>query len=253
MDSSVASLELIEKLILPDFKYIRNDVTEVTTGMPLYHSILSAIAMGDGATQSTFRRAGVSKEVGEKAIEELCEIGIIRVDKAKAIFTSWEDVTPLSNRLYFTSPFLRFWFAFVSPIFKGIRDGDYKEIREEFTNRSHEFYAPIFRELSYELLKLNFQKEDAIVEIGEYWDATNLFDIYAKRASSGTIVGRVKYTNSKMNKSELTRLQESAKESGINADIFVLVSKTGFSKELKALKGANLRLITLKNFKKLVE
>jgi len=39
----------------------------------------------------------------------------------------------------------------------------------------------------------------------------------------------------------------------MKADIFVIFSKRGFSNELKSLKGENLKLFTVKNFKKLVE
>jgi len=134
IDTTQDAIALIEELILPDFRYIRNDVTDLTTGMPLHHSILSAVALGDGRTHTAYRRANVSKEVGDNAVAELCESGIIRLDKEKAVFSSWDEAQSVSNKLYFTSPFLRFWFAFISPIFKGIRDGDYKEIRERFQN-----------------------------------------------------------------------------------------------------------------------
>ena len=251
LDTSRESMQLIEELILPDFRYIRNDVTELTTGMPLHHSILTAIALGDGQTHTAFKRANVSKEVGETAIEELCESGIIRLEKSKAIFTSWESSESVSNKLYFTSPFLRFWFAFVSPLFKGIRDGDYKEIQERFANRKTEFLQLTFVELSHELLKMNFV-DDNIESISEYWDNSIELDIFARTKSGETVVGICKYTNSKLKKSELTRLEELCKKAKIEADIFVLVSKSGFSNELKSLKGEKLRLISLKNFKKLV-
>jgi hypothetical protein len=253
IDTTQDAIALIEELILPDFRYIRNDVTDLTTGMPLHHSILSAIALGDGRTHTAYRRANVSKEVGDNAVVELCESGIIRLDKEKAVFSSWDEAQSVSNKLYFTSPFLRFWFAFISPIFKGIRDGDYKEIRERFQNRKAEFMQLTFVELSHELLKLNFSKEDKLKEISAYWDNNIELDIYAKTKSGKTIVGVCKYTNAKVKKSELTRLQEACKEAKIDADIFVIISKNGFSNELKNMKNSTLRLITLKNFKKLVE
>ena len=245
-------MELIEELILPDFRYIRNDVTELTTGMPLYHSILTGIAMGDGQTHTAYKRANTSAEVGANAVEELCETGIIRLEKSKKIFTSWSENETVSNKLFFTSPFLRFWFAFVSPLFKGVRDGDFKEVRERFANRQSEFLQLPFIELSQEVLKLSM-KEDPIVEIGTYWDNKIELDIYAKTKSGKTIVGSCKYTNSKVKKSELTRLQEICANAKIEADIFVLFSKSGYSNELKSLKGENLKLFTIKNFKKLVE
>jgi hypothetical protein len=252
IDTSKSNLELIESLILPDFRYIRNDVTDLTTGMPLYHSILTGIAMGDGKTHTAFKRANTSQEIGMNAINELCDTGIIKLQKGSKHFTSWKENETVSNKLFFASPFLRFWFAFVSPIFKGIREGDYKELRERFANRESEFIQLPFVELSHELLKLNFV-DDKIVEIGTYWDNEIELDIYAKTKSGKIIVGVCKYTNSKLKKSELTKLQELCAKSNIKVDTFVLVSKSGFSNELKSLKGEKLRLISLKNFKKLID
>ena len=253
IDTAKPSYELIEKLILQDYNYIRNDVSDITGGAPLYHALLSAIAMGDGKTHASYKRAKLEKEVGDKAVAELVERGIIRVQKPKKEFTSWSDDEKIDNKLYFTTPFLRFWFAFVSPLFKGIRDGDYSEVKKRWENREAEFTNLIFTQLSHELLKDVFEKEDPIVEISSYWDKEAEFDIFAKTKSGKTIVGSTKYTNAKIKKSELSRLQELAKKANIDADIFVIVSKKGFSSELKALKGKELRLFTIKNFAKLVE
>jgi uncharacterized protein len=147
---------------------------------------------------------------------------------------------------------LRFWFAFISPLFKGIRDGDFKEVKQRFLNNESEFIQLTFIQLSHELIKRQM-KDDKIVEIGTYWDREVELDIYAKTQSGKTIVGSCKYTNNKVKKSELTRLQEACATAKIEADIFVLVSKKGFSTELKSLKSDKLKLFTLKNFKSLVE
>ena len=209
----------------------------------MYHSILTAIAMGDGKIHSVYKRAKVSTLVGDKAVEELCERKIIRRKQSKNA----------DSKLYFTTPFLRFWFAFVSPLFKGIRDGDYSEVQARWENREQEFTTLTFTELSHELLKVAF-KEDPIFEISEYWQNDNLeIDIFGKTKSKKTIVGSAKYTNTKVKKSELSRVQELCEKAQIKPDIFVLVAKKGFSSELKSLKGENLKLFTLKNFAKLVE
>jgi len=253
LDTSKPSFELIKKLVLSDYRYIRNDVSEVSTGMPLYHLILSGIAMGDGKTHTAYKRANIAPDVGDKAIEELCDLGIIRLEKSQKVFTSWaeEDGEKVSNKLYFTSPFLRFWFAFVSPLFKGIKEGDYKEISQRFENREGEFLHLAFEQLSQELVKLSFT-EDKVVECSSYWDNNIELEIYAKTASGKVIVGVSKYSNAKVKKSELTKLQEKCEIAKIKADIFVIVAKKGFSNELKALKGENLKLYTAKSFKKLL-
>jgi hypothetical protein len=253
IDTSKPAYELIQKLILDDYAYIRNDVNDITTGAPLYHSLLSAIAMGDGKTHSSYKRAKLDKEVGDKAVEELVERGIIYVEKPKKEFTSWAENEKLDNKLYFTTPFLRFWFAFVSPLFKGIRDKNYTEVKERWQNREAEFVDLIFTQLSHALIKKSFAKEDPIQEISSYWDKKVSFDIFATTKSGKKVVGSCKYTNSKVKKSELRRLQELCSEANIDADIFVIVAKKGFSSELKSLKGENLKLYTLKNFKELLE
>jgi hypothetical protein len=77
--------------------------------------------------------------------------------------------------------------------------------------------------------------------------------IYAKTKSGKIIAGECKYTKQKLKKSTLTKLQQKTKEADLKVDIFVLISKNGFSSELKALKGDNLKLFTIKSFKKLLE
>jgi len=245
-------MELIQKLILNDYRYIRNDVSQLSSGAPVYHSILTGIAQGDGRTHSTYKRAGIDKDVGAKAIEELQNRNIIRVEKPKKVFTSWNENETVDNKLFFTTPFLRFWFAFISPLFKGIRDGNYDEIIQRFTNHKNEFMQLTFIELSHELLKLSF-KEDSIDTINTYWDRNIELNIFAKTVSGKCIVGTCKYTNSKVNKNELSRLEELCKKANIKADIFVIVAKQGFSNELKSLKSETLKLLTLKNFKILIE
>ncbi|WP_321777231.1 DUF234 domain-containing protein [Sulfurimonas sp.] len=219
--------------------------------MPLFHSILSGIALGDGRTHSAFKKASVTHEVGMKAVNELCEIGIIRLEASRKEFTTWADDYKISDKLLFNTPFMRFWFAFVSPIFKGIKDGDYKEVQKRFENKQADFISFMFEQLSLELVKLEF-KNDPIVESGSYWDKDVEIDLYAKTKSGKIIVGSCRYSNAKIKKSELTKLQEKCEKAKIKADIFVISSKKGFSSELKALKGDNLKLFTLKNLIKLV-
>lgn len=243
IDTAKPAYELIERLILDDYRYIRNDITELTDGQPLYHSILSAVAQSDGKLHAVYKRANVEESVGEKAVATLCERGILRQRRCKGA----------DDKLFFTLPFLRFWFAFISPLFKGIRDGNYSEIKERWEAHANEFTNLTFKELSQELLRETF-KEDSIMEMSEYWQNDGLsIDIYGLTKAKKRVVGLCKYTNAKVKKSELSRLQELCEKANIKADIFVIVAKKGFSSELKSLKGEQLKLYTLKNFKALVE
>jgi len=91
------------------------------------------------------------------------------------------------------------------------------------------------------------------LECSSYWDEENEIDIYIKTKSKKIIIGSSKYTNSKIKKNELSKIQEKAKKLGIKADMFVIFSKKGFSNELKSLKGENLKLYSIKNLKSMVE
>jgi hypothetical protein len=243
--------ELIEYEILEKYKYLHSDISELTSSRPLLHAILSGIAMGDGRINSVFKRARVNEKEGLEAVDELVKLGLIVREFSKQKSTSWIKDDKPSDKLIITTPFLRFWFAFVSPIFKGIKNGDYEEFRKRYENNIANFYDLVFKQLSYEVIKKDFS-DDYIVEIGSFWTREIDIDIYAKTTSGKTVVGITKYTNSKIKKTELTKLQQMCSDAKIDADIFVLVSKKGFSSELKSLKSDKIKLYTLKNFKNLI-
>lgn len=214
-------------------------------------SILSGLALGDGRIHSAFKRARVSDSNASQIAQELIDAKVVRLQKSRKVFTSWMEDERVSDKLIFTTPFLRFWFAFVAPFFKGIKEGNYKEFDERHKNKIQELRETVFKELSYTLVIESFT-DDKITEIAEYWDRENNIDIYAKTASDKVIVGTCKYTNAKIKKAEISKLEELSKKAKIKADIFVLVAKGGFSTDVRALKGETLKLFTLKNFKNLL-
>jgi hypothetical protein len=241
---------LIDDLILDNYDSLHKDITEVTEADPLLHSVLSGVALGDRRSHSAYKRARVNGEDGDRAIALGIEKGILSKESPKN--NSYLQETPLSPKLSFAIPFVRFWFAFVSPLFKGIKEGDYEEIHTKFANHRQEFVTFIYEELCKELLKLSF-KADPITEIGSFWNSDIDIELYAKTASGKKIAGIVRTSKQKMKKSELTKLRENCESANLNIDIFVLFNKNGFSNELKNLKGEDLKLFTLKNFKSLVE
>jgi len=242
VDTTKPLSELIESKILKNYTYINGDITKFTKSDKVSHSLLSAVAIGDGRVHSALKRARISRGEGEETIDTLCDKGIIKAEYSLESPPSPDE--KIDEKLNFSTPFMRFWFAFISPFFKTIKEGDYKEAKERFTNREQEFSELLFLKLSHELLKKSF-KEDPIVEIG--------IDILAKTASGKIVAGVCKYSNSKAKKSSLTKLQELCGLAELTPDICVIVSKGGFSNELKTLKGEDVKLFALKSFKTLVE
>jgi hypothetical protein len=254
VDTTVPLLKLIETKILDKYKYLRNEISELTNNNNKYHLILTALATGDRRTNSAFRKTNISFNEGIDAIDKLCEKEMLILEKSLQYFTSLPKNNDISEKLLFTTPFARFWFSFISPIFKGIRDGDYDEFKKEYNKKESEFSALVFEQLSCELLKIDFEKNgDKIIELGRYWDDNNTIDILGKTISGKIIVGSCKYSNSKVKKTELSKLKQICEKLGIKTDTFILFSKKGFTSELKSLKNDNLKLYTTRNFNQLIK
>ncbi len=242
--------ELIESKVFNNYRYIHADITQITESDKNSHALLSGIAMGDRRTHSALKRARISRNDGEYAMETLFDRGFLEAEYSLENPPNEEE--RVDEKLNFTKPFMRFWFSFVSPFFKSIRDGDYKEAEERFANREQEFSELVFMKLAQDVIKKTF-KDDPITEIGSYWDRNTEIDILAKTKSGKVVAGITKYSNSKAKKTELTKLKEQTALAELKPDIYVVVSKSGFTNELKSLKGEELKLLALKNFKSLVE
>jgi hypothetical protein len=237
--------------MLDDYTRMRNSVTELTLGNPDLHKVLTGAAIGDAKVNSSFKKARVSYEKGMDYIDELCDLGVIELESSMQHLTNKKDMQKDSQKIAFTTPFLRFWFAFISPIFKNIKAGNYKEFETRYNSRISEFHDLTFNYLSCEYLKYIFA-DDEIVQIGAYWDDKIDIDIVAKTKSGKIIAGSTKYINSKLKTAEYSKLKQNCEKLGLNVDAFVIFAKKGFSSELKSLKSEQLRLFTSRSLSTLV-
>lgn len=242
---------LIKENILSKYTQIRNEVHHLTGGYSVEHAILSGIALGDRKTTTAFKRAHVSFEEGMKCVENLIERGIVESESSQFFVVGKRNESKIAKKLFFPVPFLRFWFAFVSPIYKGIKDGDYKEFQTKFNNKFEEFGCFIFEELSLVFLQ-TYMIEDKIKQIGKYWDTNIELDLVALTSNNKIIVGNCKYTNNKIKKSELSRMIKDCDTAEIKPNLFILFSKNGYTSELKSMKNENLKLFTIKHLKSLI-
>ena len=253
IDTSKSVEELIETHILKKYKYLRNFISDITKGDPEYSKILTALAIGDRRTNSAFRKVGISFDNGIEIVDDLCGLKVLKLEKSLQKLSSLDDQYTVSERLLFTSPIVRFWFAFVSPLFKGIKEKNYEEFYKKYNNHKTEFSDIIFEQLSHEYLKV-ISKNDFMFTLGRYWDDDISLDLLGKTKSGKVIAGSCKYTNTKIKKTELTQLKEKCKQVKIDVDTFVLFSKKGYTSELKTLKKTeNLQLFTVKNFSLFLE
>ena len=261
IDTDRDLFELIESLILDNYGHLSNEIAMMTSGDHLYSSLLTGIALGDRRTHSAFKRAHLSERVGEEALEYLEQTGIIQREVSRELPA--EKAYPaqklkkeierhqISDKLTFSTPFLRFWFSFIAPLHREIEVGDYEKVRQRFVKREAGLNSLVFEHLSIELLKKN-HTDDPIVEIGSYWDRQVEIDILAKTRSGKVIVAECKYTNTKVNRSELTKLKEKSQLADLVVDQFILFSKRGFSNELLSAQDENCRLYDLDTFSSLL-
>ena len=239
--------ELIEEKVLNNYRYIHGDTTKITQSKEIHHKILSALATGDRREHSAFKKAQANKERGEESIDFLIEEGLLSKDIS--VEKPLKDHDKVSIKLNFNQPFMRFWFAVISPYYKGIKAGNYDEVKERWSQMRGEFSNLIYQQLFMELVKKSYNEsnEDKIMKIGSYWDTKVEIDLLAKSKSGKFIAGACKFSKSKANKSELSKLKEKCRQAELEIESFVIFSKNKFSTELKKLKGEKLQLFSLKS------
>jgi len=250
VDMSKPLEELIEEKVLANYRYIHGDLTKITQSNKSHHALLSAVALGDRREYSAYRRADLTRKEGEESAAFLIKFGLITRQASQA--DPIDETEEVSERLIFTAPFLRFWFSAVSPYYKGIKEGDFTEMKEKWENTKQSFFDQIYETLVIALVKESF-KEDWVAKIGSYWDKNTEIEILGKTKGDKVIVGSCKYSKSKANKSELSKLQEKCAKAALSPDIFVIFSKNGFSSEFKKEKSDTLKLLNLKHLKTLME
>ena len=250
VDTTKPLFELICQKILKNYTYIHADMTKLTHSNKLSHALLSACATGDGRLFSSYKRARLSREEGNEALHALLRSGL--VEREYSLERPLREEDDNSEKLRFQTPFMRFWFAFVSPYYKTIKENDFSEVEKAFSNREQGLSDTVFQNLARSFLQHVFQ-DDKIVEIGGYWDKNSEIDILAKSQSGKLIATSCRYTNSKVKKSELAKLKEQCALAELEPDMYIIFGKSGFSSELKALKSESLKLFTLKSLKPLVE
>ena len=252
VDFSIPIDELIEEKVLDNYRYIHADITQITQSQEKYHKILSALALGDRREHSAFKKAQIDREQGEDAIDFLIEKGLLVMDHS--VEKPLKESEKVSSKLLFTQPFMRFWFALISPNYKGIKANEYDEVDKRWGEMKREFSNLVYQQLFLEVVKKGFNEnnEDKIVTIGSYWDASVEVDILAKLASGKFLAGSCKFSKSKANKSEFSKLKEKCQQAKLEVEHYVIFSKNKFSTELKKEKGKNLQLFTLKSLGHLI-
>ena len=234
VDVSKSVETLIEEKVLRNYEPLHKSMIRYTHNNPVYHKLLSLVALGVEYEHEVFKKAKIGKDRGEEGIDYLEEKSLLRFDLSVEKPLHESDMK--SDRLLFRLPFMRFWFAMVSPNYKSILEGDFAEFQQKWENMGANFDILLsnflVRELVLKQLATKFV-DDPIVSIGCYYDKHTYIEILAKRKSGKMIAGACKYAKDPAKINMLETLKQKCKIAELNVDTYVLFSKNGFTSEVE--------------------
>ncbi len=254
MDISKSVERLIEEKVLRNYEPIHGGLTRFTHGNAVYHRLLSIIALGECHEDALFKKAKIGRDKGEDAIDYLEKKSLLQFDLS--VEEPLNEADRKSDRLRFTLPFMRFWFAMISPYYKSISEGNFSEFKQKWNDLRANFSILLSNQLVLELVKQNFAQkfeDDPIVSIGSYYDKQVQIEILAKRKSGKLLAGECKYSKDEAKINMFTTLKEKCQKVELNVDEYVLFSKNGFTAEVEQLNDEHLRLLTNTHFSTLLD
>jgi len=245
---------MVESNFVDNFSTYQNLVSPSYLIETPYRELLNAVARGDGKFYSVLRKAKLSETAGEKIVDELVSLNILKVEYSREspLRTHPKHKLPKDQRAYriqdklrFVQPFMRFWFGFVTYYRQDLIEGKGKNFLENFSQHYERLRSLVYEQLCNDLLLNYYEGKEKVLSSGSYWNIYSEFDILVLTKSKKVILGECKYKDRTVCKNELTKLKQKAAESDIKVDVYALFSKSGFSKELLGMKDDTLLLFDL--------
>jgi hypothetical protein len=196
----------------------------------------------------------VGRDKGEEAMDYLEMKSLLRFDTS--VEKPLKSSDGLSDRVYFELPFMRFWFAVISPYYKSILEGDFSEFEQKWESIRANFSILLSNALVQELVKQKVHSkyaEDSLVSIGSYYDKQVQIEVLAKRKSEKLIAAECKYSQKPAKINMIHTLKLKCEKAELEVDSYLLFSKNGFDAELEALEDENITLLTQKDLNTLVD
>ena len=128
VDVSKGLDELIEEKVLHNYESLHKSMTRYTHNNPVYHKLLSMVALGTDHEHDAFKKAKIGKDRGEDAIDYLEKKSLLKFDLS--VEKPLKEGEGKSDRVIFELPFMRFWFAMVSPHYKSISSATFVQTQQ---------------------------------------------------------------------------------------------------------------------------
>jgi len=254
IDASKSVDTLIKEKVLRNYEPIHNGITRFTHGNALYHMLLSIIALGESHEDAVFKKGRVGRDKGEEAMDYLEMKSLLKFDTS--VEKPLKSYDGKSDRLLFELPFMRFWFATISPYYKSVSTGNFSEFEEKWSQLRSNFSILLSNLLVLELVKQIFAEkftDDPIVSMGSYYDKHVQIEILAKRKSGKMLAGECKYSKKEAKINMITALKEKCQKAELNVADYVLFSKNGFSSEVEQMKDEEVTLLSHSHLSSLLD
>jgi len=243
---------LIEKKVLKNYEALHQSMLRYTHGNGLYHKLLSLIASGVEHEDVLFKKARVGKPKGEDAIDYLVMKSLLEIDHSVERPLSKESEK--ADRVLFRLPFMRFWFALISPYYQKIEAGDFSEFKEKYQAHQANFSIALSNRLMRDVVAQALANEkDPIVNVGSYYDKHLSIELLAIRKSGKLIAGECKYALKPAKVQMLEALKQKCKKAEFEVSEYVLFSKHGFSEAFEDVEEENLHLFSQEQMQMLLE
>jgi AAA+ ATPase superfamily predicted ATPase len=213
-----------------------------------YFPILKAIAQGARKFGEISSKTGYDKSNLTKYLASLEKLRLIRREVPA------NEPKPSKSRkgMYFIRDnFVHFWFNFVFPYLSDLESDETDRVMKESVLPKYDHYVsqnvePIIRDLlkrDYFNLGIKFRA------LSRYWDKNTEIDIWGETDDNRIVVGEIKWTQAPCKKNVYFDLINKISTLHFNKDvIYILISKSGFVKSLKALQDETLILIDLREW-----
>jgi len=245
IDTGKSVETLIEEKILRNYEPLHQSITRYTHNNPVYHRLLSIIALGTEHEHDAFKKAKIGRDRGEEAIDYLEQKSLLRFDLS--VEEAASESEGISDRLLFRLPFMRFWFAAISPYYRSIAAGDYREFEEKWQQLKGNFSIVLSNLLIRDLVLQRMAAEhadDPLVAIGSYYDKKRRIELLAIHKSGKILAGECKYSRKAAEVHMLSALKEKCQQADLDATGYVLFSKHGFAAEVEDMKGEDMTLLS---------
>jgi hypothetical protein len=224
---------------------MRQEFRETT----LYNTIIEAVALGNTKLNDIYTKTGIEKSKLSVYIKNLIALEILQREFSVTAGIKEQAIT--HRGLYnVTDNFFSFWYHFVfgniSELEAGDAEGVYKYAVEPelalYTSRKFEDVCRQYIRKQNMLGNLPFRFD----KMGRYFNGNVETDIVAlSKDKKNILMGECKYKNTPFDMGEFNALKSKTIGDNDANRHYYLFSKSGFTKDLKALEGDTVRLISI--------